>query len=108
METGANTVYVGIKGYALALNRETGETLWTTNLAGADFVSLLLDGDRVLAGAKGELFCLDADSGEILWRNGLPGMGWGLISIATANGSTTLAPQQAKRKRDEAAAAGTD
>ena len=100
-----NVVYLGVKGSALALNRASGEILWKTRLAGGDFVSLMLDGDAVLAATRGEIFCLDAASGSILWRNGLPGMGFGLISIATENGSTSAMLPQSKRKRDADAAA---
>jgi outer membrane protein assembly factor BamB len=107
-ESGRSVIYLGTKGCALALSRASGEVLWKTRLAGSDFVSLMVDGDAVLAGTKGEVFCLDAATGSILWRNGLPGMGFGLISIATENGSTSAMLPQAKRKKDaEAAGAAT-
>ncbi len=78
---------------------------WTTQLTGGDFVNLMLDEDVILAATKGEIFCLRAESGDILWQNQLPGMGFGLISIATANGNTGTSPAVAKRRQDEAATA---
>jgi outer membrane protein assembly factor BamB len=96
-------VYLGIKGRVLALNRANGEILWSTHLAGGDFVTVMLDRDVVLAATKGEIFCVDAKSGDIRWRNLLPGMGLGLITIATANGNTGISASAAKRSQDEAA-----
>jgi outer membrane protein assembly factor BamB len=96
-------IYLGVKGTALALNRGNGEILWSTRLAGGEFVNLMLDGEMVLATTKGEIFCLDAKSGNLLWRNQLRGMGLGLITIATSNGSTSIAPPEAKRRKDQQA-----
>src|SRR5437764_872938 len=39
-------VFVGLNGYALALNRETGEIVWSNNKLKSGYVTLLLDGDR--------------------------------------------------------------
>ena len=105
MQARRDIIYLGVKGTALALHRENGEILWSTRLKGGDFVNVLLDDDVVLATNRGELFCLDAQSGTILWRNQLPGMGFGLISIATANGNTGAADSEAKRRNDAAAQA---
>ena len=40
----SNVVFVGIKGSVLAIDRDTGETLWTTGLKGSEFVNVSLDG----------------------------------------------------------------
>ena len=98
-------IYIGIKGAVIAFDRGTGQPLWKAPLKGSDFVTVLLDGDRVLAATKGELFCLDATNGAILWHNDLPGEGWGLVTIATASGSSNTLPlAEHKRQQDQAAA----
>ena len=100
-----NAIYLGIKGAVVALNRATGEEIWRTTLKGSDFVNVVLDGNRLYATTKGEIFCLDTAKGEPRWQNKLPGLGLGLISIATPAGSQVLSAQE-KRQRDEEAAAG--
>ena len=46
-----DTIFVGIKGTVVAIDRSTGKTLWKTDLKGADFVNVTLqDGDRTLRG----------------------------------------------------------
>jgi outer membrane protein assembly factor BamB len=98
-------VYVGVKGNVIALDRATGEEIWSARLKGSDFVNVVLDGDVVLATTKGEVFCLEAATGILRWQNELPGLGWGLVTIATASGSSILPPFRKKQADDEAAAA---
>ncbi|HEY1759775.1 MAG TPA: PQQ-binding-like beta-propeller repeat protein [Bryobacteraceae bacterium] len=99
----SSAVFIGVRGSVVALDRATGQQLWRTFLTGSDFTNVLLDEDRVMAATKGELFCVDAATGKLLWRNQLPGMGWGLITIATASGSTGVSPAaREKSRRDEA------
>jgi len=99
-----NSIFLGVHGEVVALDRATGQELWSTKLGGSDFVNLLLDQDRIIATTKGEVFCVDAATGQLLWRNQLPGMGLGLIGIATSSGSTPIGPSSQKRRQDEAAA----
>jgi outer membrane protein assembly factor BamB len=97
----ANAVFVGTRGTVVAVDRATGETLWSSALKGSDFVDVMIvDGD-VYAASKGRLYRLDPASGAVLWRNDLPGMGWGIVSIAGSHG----APAAEKARRDAAAAA---
>jgi outer membrane protein assembly factor BamB len=99
-----HVVYIGLKGSIIALDRGTGAVLWSTKLKGGAFVTVHLDRDRVFGATAGELFCVDASTGALLWRNELPGMGLGLVSIATASGSSSC-PQVEKKKQDDDAAA---
>jgi outer membrane protein assembly factor BamB len=94
-----SNIFVGIKGNVLCLDRKTGQVLWESGLRGTDFVTLLADGDIVLAATRGEISCLEAATGNVLWRNNLPGQGYGLASIATATGATN--PVAEKIRRDE-------
>ena len=99
----SSAVFLGVRGDVVALDRATGQELRHTELPGSDFVNLVLDQDRIIGSTRGKAFCIDAVSGQILWRNDLPGMGLGLVSIATASGSTPSGPSSEKRRQDEAA-----
>jgi outer membrane protein assembly factor BamB len=95
-------VFLGIRGSVVAMDRTSGSRTWETKLKGSDFVTLLVDGSRVLAGTQGEVYCLDAGTGEILWQDGLKGYGYGLMSIATASGTsapTELAAEHQRRQQ---------
>ena len=102
----ANVIYLGIRGYVLALDRRTGSEIWRTPLKGYDFVNLTLDGPDLFATAYGEIFCLDPTTGHVKWNNRLRGMGYGLICIASANSQTVMA-QESRRRAQEAASTTT-
>jgi outer membrane protein assembly factor BamB len=68
-------VFVGLNGYALALNRDTGEIVWSNNELKSGPVTLLLDGDRLIVSTGGYMFCLNPLTGEALWSNPLTGYG---------------------------------
>jgi outer membrane protein assembly factor BamB len=103
----AHLVFIGIKGSVVALNRATGQQVWTTHLKGSDFVNILLQDGAVLASCYGEIFCLDPLTGIRMWHNPLKGFGTGLATIATDyNPASVNAPLLAeKHRRDQEAAA---
>src|SRR6187397_1705671 len=70
-------VFVGLNGYAVALDRETGEIVWSNNEMHSGYVTLLLDGDRLIVSTNGYIYCLDPSTGETLWHNPLKGYGRG-------------------------------
>jgi len=78
----ADTVFIGMRGYVMALDRRTGSELWRTFLKGSGFVNVTLDGTDLFATTQGEIFCLQVATGQVRWNNPLRGMGYGLISIA--------------------------
>jgi len=90
------------------MDQESGAQLWATDLKGAGFVTLLMDGNHVFAATHGEIYCLNAADGRILWHDPLKGYGFGLVSIATKNGSSNSAALAGEKKRqdDDSAAAG--
>ena len=102
MAIGSNTIVAGIKGTVVAVDRDTGKTLWSTQLKGAEFVNVTLERGDVFAASRGRLYRLDTTTGEILWCNELPGLGYGVVSIA---GASQSAAAEEKRRRDAAAAA---
>jgi outer membrane protein assembly factor BamB len=100
------TLFIGIKGAVLAIDRATGETVWESPLKGGDFVNVVLDGAELYAATRGELYRLDPATGRILWKNELAGKGWGLVAIAHSPDGNWSAMEE-KRRQDAAAAAAT-
>jgi outer membrane protein assembly factor BamB len=98
-------VFVGLNGYAVALDRDTGEIVWSNNEMKSGYVSLLLDGDRLVVSTDGYIYCLDPLSGRILWNNPLRGYGAGaptaLLSVRGQSSQTLI--QQAAAAREAAA-----
>jgi outer membrane protein assembly factor BamB len=79
-----NLIFVGLNGYALALDRDTGEIVWSNNQMRSGYVTLLLDGDRLIVSTNGYMYCLDPRTGEILWNNPLSGYGVGAPTAITS------------------------
>src|SRR5437764_9288708 len=93
-----NLVFVGLNGYAVALDRNTGEIVWSNNEMKSGYVSLLLDGDRLIVSTNGYIYCLDPLTGQILWNNPLKGYGTGApTALASIRGQSaqTLTAQAA-------------
>jgi outer membrane protein assembly factor BamB len=97
-------IFIGIGGYAVALDRATGSEVWRTKLKGSDFVNVAVDGRDVFASSRGRLYCLDSSTGTIRWENELKGLGWGLVSIA-GTGAVTAAEAERRQRAAHAAAA---
>ena len=101
-------LYVGIKNMVVALDERTGEEVWRTQLRGADFVSVLWDGESLFASNRGEVWRLDPRTGAPIWRNELKGLGWGVVSMASSRApgpGGTEATVAAKKRRDQQQAA---
>ena len=101
----SNTVFVGIHGSVVALDKTTGTELWLTHLKGSDFVNVAVSDDNILATTKGALFCLDRATGQIRWQNPLKGLGFGLSTIAIPGVQSDQAAVVQKKKRDQQAEA---
>ncbi len=95
-------IFIGAKGWVVAIDRATGQEAWRSELKGIDFVTLALSGRDVLAASRGRLYCLDASTGYVKWQNELKGLGWGIVSIA---GSDVSAVAEMERRREAQAAA---
>jgi outer membrane protein assembly factor BamB len=80
-------VFVGLNGRITALDRETGEVIWTCS-SGSGYTTLLLDGDRLIVSANGYLCCLDAKRGKTLWKNELKGYGVGIAHLVSVRGQS--------------------
>ena len=103
----SDLIFVGIKGSVVALNRSTGEQIWSKRLKSTDFVNVVVEEDQIFATNSGEIYCLNAMTGENLWHNALKGYGIGLATIAVTEGcGNGLSSAMAEKlRRDEAAAA---
>lgn len=103
-------VYVGFNSRIIALDRYTGEIAWDwKSPKGSGFVSLLLDGDRLIASVNGYTYCLDPLFGQQVWANELKGFGMGTPSVVSYNGSggaSAAAAAIAAQRAAAAAAAG--
>jgi hypothetical protein len=87
-------VFVGLNGYAVALDRDTGAIVWSNNELKSGYVTLLLDGDRLVVSTNGYIFCLDPLTGRVLWTNEMSGYGSGtptsLISVRGQSSQTLI------------------
>src|SRR5215831_564125 len=83
-------IFVGLNGYALALDRDTGQIVWSNDQMKSGFVTLLLDGDRLIVSTNGYMYCLDPLTGQIMWHNRMSGYGSGTpTALASVRGGTS-------------------
>src|SRR5689334_11889592 len=91
-------VFVGLNGYVAALHRDTGELIWKNDQMHSGYVTLLLDGDRLIVSTNGYIYCLSPYTGKILWQNPMKGFGacapTALVSVR-GQGSQVLTSQAA-------------
>ena len=86
----SDTIYIGVGGHVVAIDRATGAEHWRCKLRSSNFVTIAVEAEAIYAGVNGELFCVDKGSGAILWRNRLKGLGMSIVAFggslnATAN-----------------------
>lgn len=83
-------IFAAFGKYVVALDRYSGEKVWQwTPPKGAGYISLLLDGDRLIVSAQGYMHCLDPIFGQVVWSNPLEGLGVGVPCLTSANGNTS-------------------
>ena len=100
-------IFAAFGKHVVALDRYTGEKVWEWSPPkGSGYMTLLLDGDRLIVSAYGYMYCLDPLFGQEVWNNPLEGMGVGIPCLASVNGNTNaLAMQAAAQQQQQAAAA---
>ena len=84
-------IFVGFNGYAVALDRETGRIVWSNNELESGYVSLMLDGDRLIVSTNGYMVWLGALAGETRGNNSMKGYGFGPTSLASVRGQSSHA-----------------
>lgn len=103
-------VFVALNSKVIALDRYDGTIVWEwKSPKAASFLTLLVDGDRLIASANGYIYCLDPIFGQEVWNNPLKGFGVGITSLASVRGQTGsgAAAKRARQARGAAAAGGT-
>jgi outer membrane protein assembly factor BamB len=89
-------IFVGLNGYAVALDRDSGAIVWSNDELKSGYVTLLLDGDRLIVSTGGYLFCLDPLTGKILWNNEMTGYGASApTALVSVRGHSQQSPAQA-------------
>jgi outer membrane protein assembly factor BamB len=89
-------IFVGFNSRVAALNRDTGQTVWTwSSPKGSGYTTIVLDGDRLIVCVMGYTYCLDPLSGQERWFNDLPGMGTGVASLASVRSMAAHSAQAA-------------
>jgi outer membrane protein assembly factor BamB len=90
----ADLIFVGFNKRVCALNRDTGELVWSwKSPEGSGYVVLLYDSDRLIASVQGYTYCLDPATGEQMWSNPLKGMGIGVPCLASISGVSSTGVQ---------------
>jgi outer membrane protein assembly factor BamB len=84
----SDLIFVGLRGYAVALRRDTGAMVWSNNEMKRGYVTLLLDGDRLIVSTNGYVYCLDPLTGRTLWHNPMSGYGLGVTSLVSVRGAS--------------------
>ena len=96
-------IFIGIKGHVICLNRETGESIWTTRLKSQSTVTNVhFDGNALFACARGHLYCLNPEDGSVKWTNPLNGFGNGPCVIATESQASAATAAQVEVQQDAA------
>ena len=103
-------VFVGFNSRVIALDRYTGETVWTwkSRQGKSGHVAVLVDGDRLIVSVQGYMYCLDPMFGQEVWSNPLRGLGVGIPTIASIRGMSpgaSAAASAAAEQQQQAAAA---
>ena len=65
MKAVEDMVFVALNGRVVALDRDSGESLWQWNAPkSGTYMTLLPDRDRLIVSAGGYIYCLDPESGR--------------------------------------------
>ncbi len=84
----SDLIFTGFNRRVAALDKRTGQIVWDRKLPkGQAYVTLLLDGDLLIAAVDGYMYGLKALTGEQLWFNEMAGFGTGVTSLTSLNGS---------------------
>jgi outer membrane protein assembly factor BamB len=98
-------VFLGFNSRIAALDRYTGEIVWDwKSPKGSGFVSMLLDGDRLIASVNGYTYCIDPLFGQQVWNNDMKGFGLGTTCLVSMNGSSGASAASAVMAQQAAAA----
>lgn len=100
-------VFVGVNSRVAALDRYSGELAWQwkSPKGTAEYVAVLLDGDRLIVSVQGYTYCLNPVTGSQVWDNPLKGFGVGVPGLTSLRGGATSGGQaqlDAERRKQAA------
>ncbi len=107
MRTAENMVFVAlkglVKGWVVALDRDTGDIQWQWPVSRwGKYMTLLPDRDRLIVSAGGYIYCLDPSTGQERWNNPLKGYGLGVAALATIYDHSPHSDVASAEAQDEA------
>lgn len=85
-------LYLGGRGWVIALDKRTGAEIWRTSIKtgwfrlGGSFVNLVEGAEFLFAIYSGHVNCLSKTDGSILWQQKVRDLGLSLISMAVDAG----------------------
>ena len=82
-------IFVSFWQNVVAMNRDTGEIVWLHKLKHGGYVTVMLDGDRLIVSNSAYMDCLNAFDGRLMWHNPLKGLISGVASMASVRGRTS-------------------
>ena len=99
-------VFVGFAKQVFALDRYDGSIQWEWKAGhGSGFVSMMLDGDRLIVSCSGWTWCLDPLTGEEVWHQPFKGKGTGIPALVSVRAGSAGGAQAAQIAAQQAAAA---
>ena len=99
-------VFVGFAKQVFALDRYDGSIQWEWKAGhGSGFVSMMLDGDRLIVSCSGWTWCLDPLTGEEVWHQSFKGKGTGIPALVSVRAGSAGGAQAAQIAAQQAAAA---
>ncbi|MCA9006799.1 MAG: PQQ-binding-like beta-propeller repeat protein [Planctomycetaceae bacterium] len=104
----SDLLFVSFNSRVVALNRDTGNLLWSwkSPKGRSNYLAILVDDEQLFVSIDGYTYCLDPYSGREIWFNPLKGYGYGIPTLATANFNTgssaaaeLIAREQSRQQR---------
>lgn len=86
----SDLIFTGFNKRVAALHRVTGEIVWQWKARHNGYVTLLLDGGRLIVSVNGYMYALEAMTGRQIWENAMEGFGYGATSLVSQNGVTGI------------------
>lgn len=101
-----DVIFIGFSKRIFALDRYDGSIVWEWKAKhGSGFVSMMLDGDRLIASCSGWTWCLDPLTGQEVWHQPFKGKGSGIPAMVSARAASMGGAQAAEAAARQAAAA---
>jgi len=87
MSSPTDVIYCSSNYTVCCIRKIDGTDVWRTKVS-SYASALLVEDNLVFTAGMGKVDTLDASTGNILWKNDLPGLGYGIVQMATIKHST--------------------